>query len=434
MKKRLLYLFFLIAVGVYAYLQISTFLNIPEPFQEPDSIEFLSPEATPYAWGGAKHPFVPFIYKLLGRDIELIPAAQLLFSMFSWTFLAYVLARSVRTIWIAPVMFISILAFSLSAPVSMWNKSILAESISLSLIACFVGSWILFIDGITLKRLTLLIIMSIMFTLARTANIFMALTLSIIIFTAFLLNRQPIQRRYYLAISIVFLILFIGSNAIANRDNHWAAYFLNVLSKRVLVNQEMRTYFEEHGMPVNDSLMARADKWSHDDDFAYYKDPNLEQFREWLYIKGKATYIRYLLTHPKYLIAKPLPDLHRMMFSGQVPYYAPKGFKSPLQHRLFDYLSSWSLYPVYVFLSGVLFGLNLIYATSKKFTAAWVPLIMMLLVIPFANLTWHADALEIERHVLPVAIQARLGFIILFFFAVDVTLSEHVPNSRKGKV
>src|SRR3990167_8350871 len=99
----------------------------------------------------------------------------------------------------------------------------------------------------------------------------------------------------------------------------------------------MRAYFENHGMPVTDSLMARADKWSHEDDFAYYKDPDLEQFRNWLYTKGKSTYVRYLLTHPAYLISEPFHDLQHMMFStkSRLMYYAPKGFKSPLQSTLF---------------------------------------------------------------------------------------------------
>jgi hypothetical protein len=417
-------LFSLVIIAFYVYIQVSHFLNIPEPYQEPDSVEFLNPEFVPHAWGNVKPPFVPFVYKLLGRNIELITVVQLLFSMFSWIFLAYVLAHSVRTVLMMPVIFILVITLSLSDVVSMWNKSILSESFSLSLLACFVGIWILVVKDVTLKRVAILIIIATMFALTRTANGFILLMVSVVLIIAVLLSRQSIQRRYYLIISIIFLILFLVSNTISNINNRWTPYFLNVLSKRILTNQEMRAYFENHGMPVTDSLMARADKWSHEDDFAYYKDPDLEQFRNWLFSKGKSTYTRYLLTHPAYLISKPLPDLHRMMFSGQIPYYAPKGFKSPLQGMLFNYLSSWSLYPVYVFLAGVLFGLNLVYATSKNLSVLWVPLIMILLVLPIAILTWHADAMEIERHALPIAVQARLGFILLFLFVIDVILYE----------
>jgi hypothetical protein len=227
-----------------------------------------------------------------------------------------------------------------------------------------------------------------------------------------------------LTISSVFVILFLISNAILNKNYRWAPYFLNVVSMRILTNSEMLKYFEDHGMPVTKSLIARSNKWAHEDDFAYYKDPNLEQFRNWLYSKGKLTYLYFLLSHPVYLISEPLHDLQRMMFSTQsrLMYYAPKGFESPLPGKPFNYLSAWSLFHVYVFLTGVLFGLNLVYVISKKNTVIWVPLIMILLVFPLVILTWHADAMEIERHALPVAVQARLGFIFLLLFTIDAIL------------
>lgn len=431
--RGLLYLFCLVTIVFYVYLQVSHFLNIPEPYQEPDSLEFLYPESVPYAWGSVKPPFVPFIYKLLGRNIELIVVVQLVFSLLSWIFLAYASARSLRSASLIPVAFICILGLGLSDAVSMWNKSILSESFSLSLLACFTGAWLLFLRNISFRNTIMLIIIATSFVLTRTANGFLLLMLAGILILGVILNFRSANRNHYLAIICSFLVLFLISDSISNTNNRWTPYFLNVLSMRILTNHEMLTYFEDHGMPVTDSLMERAGKWSQEDDFAYYKDPDLEEFRKWLYSKGKSTYALYLLTHPAYTMSEPLHDLQRMIFStrSRLMYYAPKGFTSPLQGKLFDYLSAWSLFTVYVFLTGILWGLNLLYAISKKRAVVWVPLVMIFLVYPLAALTWHADAMEIERHALPVAIQARLGFILLVLFLIDTILYDRLLTIEK---
>lgn len=424
--RHFFYLISLIIIIFYVYLQFSYFLKIPEPYQEPDSLEFLYPESTPYPWGSVKPPFVPFIYKLLGRDIELIVIMQLVFSIFSWIFLACVLANLLKCNYLIPFAFIFILGLSLSDTVSMWNKSILGESLSLSILSCFVGAWLLVIEKMTIRRVVILIIVSIIFTLTRAVNGFILLMIAVIILIFISLYRRLYNKYYYLLISFIFIILFLISNIILNANNRWVPYFLNIVSMRILPNSEILKYFQEHGMPVSDNLMARSNKWAHEDNYAYYKDPNLEQFRNWVYSKGKLTYFYFLLTHPAYLISEPLHDFQRMIFSTQsrLMYYAPKGFESPLSHNIFKYLSAWSLFHVYVFLTGVLFGLNLIYVSSKKRKVLWVPLIMTILVFPLIILTWHADAMEIERHALPVAVQARLSFIFLLLFTIDIILSD----------
>jgi len=416
----------IIIIGIYAYLQVSHFLNVPEPRQFPDSREYMEAASSPIfskqLWGGIKPPLVPIIYKLLHNNVEAITFVQLGFSIFSWIFLAYAVARTLNSSFLLPFVYVLILGFSLSSGISMWNRLILSESFSLSILACFIGIWILILKEITFKRVVMLIIISTMFAFVRNANGFMLLMLCGILVIFTFLNRRTNQRRYYIAISITFFILFLTSNAISNTNNRWTIYFLNVVSMRILPDKELRAYFENHGMPVNESLMARAGKWSHEDDFAYYKDPELEHFRNWLYSHGKSIYFRYLLTHPSYLISKPLKDFQSMMYGDRLIYYAPKGF--PVNESLFSYLSSWTLFPVYVFLGGLFFGLNLIFAFSRKLIISWAPIITILLVYPLAAIVWHADAMEIDRHVLPVAVQARLGFILLALFAFDAILFE----------
>ena len=60
-----------------------------------------------------------------------------------------------------------------------------------------------------------------------------------------------------------------------------------------------------------------------------------------------------------------------------------------------------------------------------------VPLVMILLVYPLAAMVWHGDSHEIDRHVLPIVVQARIGFILLLLLAVDSVSCGNCFNRRQ---
>ncbi|MBI4707196.1 MAG: hypothetical protein HY761_04660 [Candidatus Omnitrophica bacterium] len=368
---------------------------------------------------GFSPPLIPLVYQLLGENVEALANVQLLLSICSWMFLAYTVARSLRNFYLKPLVYFLILGLSLSHIISIWNKTILSESFTLSIFVCLTGVWFLFVQNHSYKKAVAIMIISIMFVLVRNANAYVLLMLCGVLLISSTVSRLSAHRRYYLAIAAMCFILLPISNAVSDTKNQWTGYFLNVLSTRILPDETLRTYFKNHGMPLTETLMSRSGKWSHEDNFAYYNDPELGQFREWLYAHGKSTYVRFLITHPVYLFVRPLHDLHDMFFSSRLIYYAPKGYVQTKLGKLFDYASAWGLYPVYIFLTGILVGLNLLWACSKKSPVSWVPLIMILLVYPMAVLVWHGDSHEIDRHILPVVVQARLGFVLLLLFALD---------------
>lgn len=421
-QDKLLFLLSLLIISIYVYLQVSHFLKIPEPQLFPDSSRYLKSGdiMTEQIPPEGVLPVVPLINKILHNDIEAIVLFQLVFSICSWIFLSLAVAISLKNYVVKIFTCIIILAFSLSKDILMWNKTILSESFSLSIFACFVGIWFLIFKKVTLKRLIMLIIISAIFALTRNSNAYLLLALGGIITVTAFIYRLPNKRIYYMTLVIVFFLLFFVSDLISNATKQWTLSFLNVLSMRILPDREMTAYFESSGMPVNENLMARSGKWCYEDDYAFYNAPELQQFRKWLYSQGKSTYTRYLLSHPKYLILKPLEDIKLMLYGERLIYYAPKGFSTPIRGIMYDLVSSWTLFPAYIFFVGVLFGLNCALVFSGKSIISLIPLIMILLVFPLAALVWHADALEIDRHVLPIAVQARLGFILLILITIDM--------------
>lgn len=46
-------------------------------------------------------------------------------------------------------------------------------------------------------------------------------------------------------------------------------------------------------------------------------------------------------------------------------------------------------------------------------------LTLLFLVYPVAVLTWHSDAMEVQRHAAQLAVQFQLGLWLLLLFAID---------------
>ncbi|RJQ18465.1 MAG: hypothetical protein C4560_07250 [Nitrospiraceae bacterium] len=430
-NKRLFNILLLVIIGAYVYLQVYHFLAIPDPLLFPDSARYLK-TTTVFSDAllpehGVTPPVVPLIYKLLGEDINVIAFSQLVLSILSWVFLSYAVSRTMKSVWISLIAFIAILTFSLSSAISLWNGVILSESLSLSIFACFIGSWILMFEKQSLKRSLLLITASVLFALSRTAHVYLLLMLGCILGVAGLFNLRAVKRKYCLAFSVIYIVMSLLSNVSANVGTQWTVYFVDVLSTRILPDPEKREYFEKHGMPVDENLMKLEGKFAQEGNWAFHNDPNLEEFRKWLYSSGKSTYVRFLLTHPHFLITGPFEDFLQMMYGYRLIYYAPKGYSSPLG-ALFDYMDSPLIFPIYIFAAGILAGMNLIFAGSGKSTVSLVPIIMMLLVYPLMALVWHADSHELERHVLTFSVQARLSYILLGLFTINALFSTSSQN------
>jgi hypothetical protein len=59
---------------------------------------------------------------------------------------------------------------------------------------------------------------------------------------------------------------------------------------------------------------------------------------------------------------------------------------------------------------------------------------MIVITVPHMLVVWHGDALEPERHGVPVAVMARLGVLLLILFALDSSARSRLraPLARSG--
>ena len=380
---------------------------------------------------------------------------QSLFSLVACTLLGLAGAMTGRTSKGRLTLFVVPLLVSLTALVAEWNVIALSESFTLSVFFAFVACWMLFLKTTHPFWLGGIGVAALLWGGMRDSNSYVLVMIAVVI-VLIMLVRIPLTRlgfasrlpRFlsvsFVALCIFFVTTFALMNASLEQGWRWVAPFYNVVGKRILPVPEHVAYFSEHGMPVSPALYERTGKYASGDDNAFYNDPRLEEFRTWTYRSGKTTYIRFLLSHPLYLITAPALEFTDI-FLKDMSWFFSGHFKRILRPypritiRLNDRLAAATAYLLLVGY-GVTIGLIFfLYWYRLLHGSPWlaVPLIMILLSIPHLWLVWHGDAMEVRRHSLTAIIQAWLGFALLSIYLLDLlgayAAGEEV-GSRCGEV
>lgn len=389
--------------------------------QFPDTAVFLGQSSLPLwsrrFWAGGRSFTVPLIYKTLKNNLQLISIVQFTFSVLSWGLLAIAVALTTDFYGFGLVIFAIILAFSLSQEIIMWDKQVLSESLSLSLLALFVASWFLLLSGWHWTGMTAVIVTGFLWAFSRDANAWVLLLLA-----GLLVPVGFIWHKGYLILAGMFFGFFIASGISANKGQRWVSPFLNVLAQRILPNSQMVKWFEQRGMPVNPALTQMARKWAHSENWAFYEDPALQSFRDWLYTRGKSCYYRFLLSDIASLTQVPLRHIEILIAEDLSNYY-PKGFRPILKGIIAEVVFPNKHALLLAWLASVLIGLTSVISIYQQNPLWLAPLFLILLAYPHVIIVWHGDAMEIPRHALMANIQLRLGVWITLLFAANFVLA-----------
>jgi hypothetical protein len=476
-------LLYIIPLLAYLSLRIITMFAIQEVRTTPDTVIYTHLASQPLwssaFWSGSRPFTVPLVYNLLDNNFQLIVIFQSALSMFSWSLLAVSVARLVQLHWFKPIAFAIVLIFGMSSEIIMWDWVILSESISLSLLALFIASWLWLIEEWQWHKVWVVMLVGVLWVFTRDPNAWAVLILAGLLALVAIVWRT--HRRYFI-LAIIFIAFFTASNASSNLGERWVFPFENVLAKRILPVPERTAYFAEHGMPITPALMERSGKWASSDEWAFDNDPDLEEFREWLHKSGKFTYIRFLLSNPSYTFLEPLrhgqdpyseeegspaagfseQNNPTASLAGRLAYDdVTNGFRPILPEQpLREFLWTLGVGTIVSHLAILIVAMlawptqinsgrslptitnrNLYYAASAfpqwLYSVGWrqhkqllVPLGVALTVIwlafPLAAVIWHGDAMEIARHSVPVLVQLRLGLLMLILFEVDIILTHRL--------
>jgi hypothetical protein len=419
-KYLLLALLMILSCIGYIWLrnQNTTRIHSPRLFGDtPDYFRVASePLFSSSFWIADRAPTTPLFFKILHSDPALIFKTQVWFSVVAWMILALSISLVLRSFVLKPIAFVTVLGFSLTQNIIMWDPLILSDSLSLSLLALFLAACILLIKDWKWYNVVTLVVFGILLVLARDSYAYLLLLAGFALLPLILVTAY---RGRIVLVSSILLLTFVISNSLAAAGNRWYVPFLMTLGLRILPNPEYLSYFSEQGMPISEALMERAGKPIHADDLAILKDPRLEEFRQWAKMNGRSVYIKFMWHFKAHTFQDPLKHLE-VIFNPDLRYYAATGFRPIITNQRLSELLYPTGFGLLIVLIANFLAAALLFPALKYRQLLWIlPLMLILFSYPQAVFIWNADANDIARHSLYHNIELRLGLWMLIFFVCD---------------
>jgi hypothetical protein len=414
-----------------------------------DTISYVYTSSVPLSniqfWAGERPFTVPLFYKMVGYQLSnfgdqdtmtRVAYYQSLFSILAWTLFAASFSFATRNKLVKVIGFAVILLFGASLDVAQWDKAMLTESLSTSLLVIFLATILL--AGVLWDRkravstwkqflvVISIILTGILYSFARDTNSYFVLFIGGAMTAGIILRaiRNHPMFPAYLAVLVSIIAIFGAQSISASRGKRFEFPLIHIVYERIMPSKGYLNFFIQHGMPFNDMLASMNLK-----DFRSAKlhnymeprpsDPSVSAFVDWIDSHGKTVMMEFYLSHPVYFFTAPLGDFWHFANSENSEYRASIGIPGPRISILTDFFyprNQW--WPI---LSGVLFIIALWVILKRMDTsAAWfVTLMLFLSIYPLALLVWHSDTYEIERHAFQVAFELRLASWIVIVFLME---------------
>jgi len=410
----------------FAAIRAASLLHV-DPFLTADTGVYLEMSqrslTDPVFWGGLRPVFVPLFYKVCASNVHGIVFGQATVGILAWIGLAGTLARRMRTPVAAMAIFATVLLFGLSDLIIRWDAVILSESLSITTTVALLASLLWLRRGDPAWKFGVVFVLVAVWMTTRESHTYLGLLLATFFVVAALyswLSTRTVNWKYA-ALGVATFGCFVLNSASSDHGERWFFPFLNVTGRRVLVDSSKTQWFAAHGMPLNAAVRRMQGKWASDDDWAFYKAPDLESFRVWAHASGKNTYESFLLNHPRFLLTAPLADWQLLVASDRFVPYAPR-YRGPL--RGLDPLL-WIASPKLLIRWS--FALLILSTTLAAWKRSWlilgVPLVGSLSLLLLALLVWHGDAMEIGRHSLLTTVLQRLMLWVGSIWLIDAAVS-----------
>lgn len=394
----------------YSYLELST-LGLTDPDR----------------WVGPRTPLVPLLLDLTGGEPGTIfMYLQIVIASIGWGYLAFevsAFARSTGRRWLVAAL---VLALSLTTPVTLWDRLVLTETITLALAAAVTGLVLRWSRTGSAVALVALVPVALVWAAARDTIAVVLIGGAGLAVLAWLVGGR---RRWVVpAVAVILFGIGIGSLVGAGIGKRDRSPMANVFAVRVFPFEERTNWFIEHGMPEGERFHAAREAApppkpgqplvvgiSRDDveDGAWWR---------WLESEGKATYIRFVLSHPTYLLGEPLKEPHRSFFSngGHTGwnFEADDLRRVPLVRFLW-----WRTN--YVMIALVAGGAALVATGRRRHPLTVVAALVTICGSAYGLAAWHGDGLEAARHVFAGGAALRIALVLVVSaFVVDQRTGE----------
>lgn len=414
----------------------------------PDSDSFLTKAAEPfwtadYFFGSGRFFIVPAFYKavfaLVGPEKAALAIAQALFAVVAWLTFAWTLAARFANAWLGVAAAALALAFGLTSDIIQWDAIVLSESLSTSLFVLLLALWLMLSDRVTAWRVAAVIVCAAAWSMSREANSLLILPLAAAaVAWGWWYWPAGRERRRCAVLAAALVAIFAGTFVISGTGDRWVFPLLNVIGRRVLTTPERTAFYVARGMPVNPRLMAMAGEFGGGQDWAFYDDPELADFRAWLRANGKRAFVEDLAFNPLRTAAEPIgdvqefvcPDVADYRWHGYRPLY-PASVDTAVCRLLVGPFTAGAGFLGIALAAAAWLGRRTLTAvagfrllTAAALLAGW---------LPFTWFTWHVIGdMEIGRHVWSGVLMARTGELLLAVFLLEAVTTPPVRDRAES--
>jgi hypothetical protein len=372
---------------------------------------------------------VPLLYHLLRADAARI-VAQLAIGIGCWWYAALTFADQLRDARLKVAGLLLVCAIALSIQVTNWDLTILSDSLAISLTVLLLSLWWRELRAPGRWTALALVTVTVLWTFTRESNVVMNDLLAIAAFVSVLWAPRRGRR---LGIAVCVLAASLWGHAALRNDHYSTRININaIIIDRIEPVASYRTWWQHHGVPKLPRHYDEVERGS-----SHYRP----HYVEWLDAHGEGTYVHFLLTHPRFTLGKPLPDL--LPFSpGDLEakdqsHWSVLGLNDHYG-KVRTVLPSWvTLVVIDPGGAGLVLSLTAMAAVGvtlerrrRGYDRRWtVPLLVLALNVPHVLLVWHGSNAELGRHSLEISITTRLALWALTFLLADHWLAERRDTS-----
>jgi hypothetical protein len=392
---------------------------IPPVILWPDSTAYESVARQPLwslgLWSGARPPLTPLLWKLTGTPTGFV-VAQTMISVAAWVFLAVTVGTILPAGWRRTVAVYLVLAFATTTPVTLWDRSVLSETLALSFLAAFVASLIWVARRPTTLRIIGVAVTGVGGALARDTQIWTMLMVAGVVglcaVIAFLRRRQFPVRAGVLA--CVLLVLSGACLGLENNAGRNVINLENIFAVRIFPYPDRVAWFAAHGMPDSKVMDEEASQISNPTNGTaklvpfVLGNPHLNRLYAWFGTDASRAYVLWLVEHPLYVLTEPYKTPRRAIdFNPDITVYAATNRpSSPMNPLLWP--SWWWVIDATVAACWLAPVRRLLRNRDVRVVA-----VLGLLALPALDIAWHGDGQEVTRHMIEAYVQLRLAVVIL---------------------
>jgi hypothetical protein len=367
-------------------------------------------------WVGQRPPLTPLVIKMFGSSTGYL-TAQAVVAALAWGVLAWTVGRLVAPGWPRIVATWTILAFASTLPITLWDRSVLSESLALSLLALVAAGLIWTSRSPTWPRIAATSVACLVFAATRDAQEWTVAFLGLAMAAFALLRlRQSRAGALRAAVLAACLLVVVGVTEWGTLASYRTTQNVaDVFYVRVFPYPGRVAWFAAHGMPDQpriDALARRTTAQAQTAPVVSYPvdDPAFAPLQHWLATDASDTYLLWLTSHPLYVITEPLqrPERAYNFAQGDLTYYAAVSGRmaSPLT------VVFWPPLLGLIFLA--VFAATLGFPKEVRRGRPWQMMVAFTVIgVGSMLVAWHGDGQEVTRHTIEGLAEVRLGIWIL---------------------